>query len=161
MAENNGILDVIKSYTSSAPVDVYKLAEALGIVVVEKSLIDDISGSIEKSDDSYTITINSDHSENRKRFTVAHELGHFILHDDLIGDGIEDRKAYRSYDGRGNRDITQHHETQANKVAASLLMPLSLISKLKEDGITAPSALATKLGVSNQAMTIRLCNVES
>lgn len=158
MSERKTILDTISNYMSTAPVDVYGLARELGINVIEKTMVDATSGSIQKNENLYTIEVNADHSLNRKRFTIAHELGHFILHSDLIGDGIFDDSLYRSYDSRKNKNIHQNHETQANKFAASVLMPTPLIKKLQEEGHESGKDLAEKLCVSEQAMAIRLGN---
>lgn len=158
-AEKEGYLDTIFKYMENAPVDVRALAFDLGIKVVDKDLEDATSGSIEKKDGQYVITVNMNHSENRKRFTIAHELGHFLMHDDIIDDGIFDNKLYRSTEGRHNQFISQIHETQANKFAASVLMPKTLIQKLIADGINDASQLASILGVSEHAMRIRLDNL--
>jgi Zn-dependent peptidase ImmA (M78 family) len=148
------LLDIIKEYVSYAPVDVYGLARALGLMVEEKMLIDDCSGSIERAGNSYKVTVNSVHSANRKRFTVAHELGHFVLHDHLIDSGIYDNKMYR--DAR----ISDSQETEANKFAASILMPSNLIYRLKKQGFHEAPELARELEVSEQAINIRLENIK-
>ena len=48
--------------------------------------------------DGYRIVVNSGHNRVRRRFTAAHELGHYVYHRDLIGDGIYDDAAYRTND---------------------------------------------------------------
>jgi len=42
------------------------------------------SGLILFSDGKYKIYINSQCGENRKRFTLAHELGHYFLHREYL-----------------------------------------------------------------------------
>ncbi len=153
-----GYVDIIRRYTSVAPVDVRNLAKALGMRVVETQLKDDISGAIERIDDRYRITVNMLHTEKRKRFTIAHEIGHFILHGSLIGEGIYDNAMYRSDQNRMNRNISDAHETEANKFAATILMPKRLISDLKDQGVTGATDLASKLDVSVDVMNIRLGN---
>lgn len=156
---NESILDIIERYTRKAPVDVRNLAKELDIRIIEKTLPDEESGSIEKSDDQYVITVNSTHSENRKRFTIAHELGHFMLHDRLINNGIFDNKLFRRDKNSRNEKVTNFHETEANIFAANLLMPAGLVfSLIKEEGIDYEehANLAKKLEVSEQAMQIRL-----
>lgn len=120
---------------------------------------DKISGLLKKENRGYSIKVNSTHSINRKRFTIAHEIGHFMLHDDLIGDGISDNLAYRSFheDHQDNNSkIQQEHETEANRFAAMLLMPEHLIKQEWQSGNRAISDLARKFMVSEQAMEIRL-----
>ncbi|MDP9139968.1 MAG: ImmA/IrrE family metallo-endopeptidase, partial [Pseudomonadota bacterium] len=62
----------------------------------------------------------------RQRFTVAHEIAHFLLHRDDIGDGISDDVLYRS-------NLSDKREQQANRLAADILMPATLIANAKED----------------------------
>lgn len=152
------ILDTIATYRERIPVDVVALSRALGIPVREVPLRENISGLIKKvGPDSYEIRVNSEHSETRKRFTIAHELGHFVLHKALIGDGIVDNAAYRSADGEfSNPAIGSRQETEANKFAANLLMPDESITKLQRQGITTPRQMAAILKVSEGAMKIRL-----
>ena len=155
----NNVFAVINDFRSRAPVDVDGLAKALGIQVSYAHLSPDISGQIEqKKDGSYLISINASDPKTRQRFTLAHELGHFIYHKDRIGDGIDDDRAYRSTDvGKyHNTEIGTKEETQANQFAANLLMPSELISDLKKQGVEACEDLAKRLEVSQHAMSIRL-----
>jgi len=54
------------------------------------------------------------------------------------------------------RGLGGHEEAQANKLAADILMPLPLIQKLMNQGITDVDQLASTLQVSGVAMRIRL-----
>jgi Zn-dependent peptidase ImmA (M78 family) len=67
----------------SAPVEVEKIAKYLGVRVQYEPTDDDLSGFLlrDLSRNKAIIGVNDKHSETRKRFTVAHELGHFILHE--------------------------------------------------------------------------------
>lgn len=149
-------LSIVNEYRKHAPVDVEGLARALGIVVDRDFLPDDISGMIEPTDvGTYRITVNRGHAHTRQRFTIAHELGHFLLHEHLIGSGIDDDRAYRSTSaGRYyNTAIGPKEETDANKIAASILMPIELIKPRRDEGA---DQLAEDFGVSVHAMSIRL-----
>lgn len=151
-------LAVVKKYWDTAPVDVYAIARELGIELNFVYLPQNISGRIRRKDGSkYVIDINSRHSATRQRFTVAHELGHYIYHRDLLGKGVGDTLAFRA-DGTDmpNLAITKVHEQQANTFAANLLMPNHLIERLQGQGFKTPQQLAEKLGVSEQAMRIKL-----
>ena len=141
---------VIDGHQAKAPVPVIAIAEDLGLpVFFMKAMGDDISDMIKKEDDgTYAIYANADHHLNRQRFTIAHEIGHFLLHKEHIGDGIVDDALYRS--GLGST-----LETEANTMAAEILMPSSLLSK--EPLLTASiKDLAKKFKVSAAAMAIRL-----
>lgn len=149
-------LKLVNDYRKSAPVDVTGLIPKLGLVYSEDSLNDNISGMIEKKGDTYKITVNAGHPLTRKRFTAAHELGHYFLHLDKLGDSIVDNIAYRATEQYQNIRIGQREETQANQFAANLLMPQALIETLQKQNGTEPEKLAERLGVSVQAMKIRL-----
>lgn len=99
----------------TTPVDIKSLTRKLGINILVKSLRDEISGYLEKTDEGWLICINSLHHPKRQRFTLAHELAHFLLHRN-ISDKFIDEKLFRS--NESNR-----LEVEANKFAAALLMP--------------------------------------
>ena len=141
---------IIEQHQERAPVPIIAVSEDLGLpVFFLNGFRDNISGMIKREDDgSYAIYVNSEHHPNRQRFTIAHEIGHFLLHKKYIGDGIVDDALYRS--GLGNT-----MENEANAMAANILMPASLLSQ--ESLLTAKiSDLAKKFKVSEAAMAIRL-----
>jgi len=141
------------------PVAVDKIIEEMDIELELDAFLDDeISGELErKKDGKFRISANATHSERRKRFTIAHELGHYMLHAHLVGDGVDDNRAYRSEPNGNfhNRAIRRRHETEANRFAAQLLMPHRMIRKRAETGVSIKE-LADKFKVSKDAMTIRL-----
>ena len=158
-------LELINSFRKTAPVNVEGLAKALGISVRRPFLPEDVSGMIEKAggDAGYMISVNAGDPLSRQRFTIAHELGHFMLHRHLLGDGIDEDRAYRSLPNGKYRNtrIGAAEETEANKFAANLLMPYELIERLKQtENLTSPPELAKRLVVSEQAMSIRLRNLD-
>lgn len=146
--------DVISRFQSQPPVDVEGIANAMGVNVWESgSLGSDVSGKlfrdpINGGSSGYSILVNSADAFTRKRFTVAHEIAHFMLHRDLVGD-ITDDTFYRS-------SLTNAQETAANKLAAEILMPYLLIQSVIESGTNGIKALATIFQVSESAMKIRL-----
>ncbi|HEY0522277.1 MAG TPA: ImmA/IrrE family metallo-endopeptidase, partial [Stellaceae bacterium] len=82
-------------------------------------------------------------------FTLAHEIAHFILHRDLIEDGVSDDTMYRS------KELSGYHEVQANRMAADILMPVMLVKRAAELQSN-PDLLARVFRVSPAAMKIRL-----
>ncbi len=147
---------IIAKYQRQAPVDVVAIASDLGVNVWKKSLPDSVSGKIFRDPmnggptTGFSIAVNESHSLVRQRFTVAHEIAHFILHRRKLesGDLIDDAM-YRS-------GLTSKEETAANRLAADILMPLPLIKQLLDAGIRDPESLAARLQVSLPAMRIRL-----
>lgn len=150
--------DVALSYMrASPPTDLMGLAADLGIVI-DYADMGDISGKIERVLDdekhSFVITLNSNHAPTRQRFTLAHEIAHFIKHrKQLEAGGIVDNALYRSL-------LPEPMEWEANRYAAQLLMPLSAMQKLWAAGVKSPSLLALHLGVSEQAAEIRLAQLK-
>ena len=150
------ILRTLRHFRSTIPVDVEGLALALGIKVRKGFLGPKISGVIERIDDGFEIEVNADHPQTRQRFTIAHEIGHFVLHRALMGDGNVDDCVYRSDGSVKNNRIGPRQETQANKFAAWLLMPSEAIAELRKTGIDDARTMARRLDVSEGAMKIRL-----
>lgn len=152
-------LAYINRFKKTAPVDVVGAAAALGISVRSAYLENDLSGMIECVNGRYAITVNASHSQTRQRFTIAHELGHYMLHRHLIGNGVDDDRMYRSTpSGRfRNMKVGPQQETEANKFAAEILMPMALVTELRaHHGLITVNQLADRLQVSRHAMSIRL-----
>jgi Zn-dependent peptidase ImmA (M78 family) len=146
--------DIINPFLEGAPVNLDGMAAALGLKVFDADTFhNDEAGRISRVFDNdqilYVIEINSRHSENRKRFTLAHEISHYLLHRDRIGNGITDDALYRS-------KLGEYIETEANRLAAQLLMPRVLVRSLFKSGIQSLVELCNKFQVSEAAMRIRL-----
>ena len=148
--------DIIIEETSVSdnipPVNVERIAHRVGIPVYLEKLDWDISGKITKDlekEQGYYITINSSQPPNRQRFTLGHELAHYFLHREKIGDGITDDSLYRS------AGISNLEDVEANRFSAKLLMPLELILHIKETNNDL-QYIADKLRVSENALYIRL-----
>lgn len=150
--------DIVRQH-SGPPVNIEAIIRGVGIQLDKKAELDpNVSGQLERlGPDSYRISANKSDHYLRQRFTMAHELGHYMLHAHLIGDGVDDTKVYRS-DPKGNffnPNITSVEETEANKFAAELLMPRSLLAVESTVGLPV-AKLATDFQVSPRAMEIRL-----
>lgn len=155
----------------SAPVDVVALAERMGIEVRPEIAPDDVSGGLYPIDGTPLIGVNARHHPNRQRFTIAHELGHLVLHDQ--GEFVDHGYAVKEGAAKGPRfmrnqlssEAVDPKEMEANSFAASLLMPRDFIVKAVRD-LTLPvrseavEDLARSFKVSQQAMTFRLQNLD-
>lgn len=152
MVDNRLAVDVIQPFLEKAPVNVAAMAAELGVKVEYDFLEPGVSGKIECSlfEDHCTITVNMTHPETRQRFTIAHELAHYILHRDLIGDGVIDNAMYRS------ERLSDERERQANRYAAQLLMPKKLVRRAWDDGARTREALAALFKVSPEVAEIRM-----
>ncbi len=104
-------------------------SNGLNIVYADFSVIPDgnkIAGFIDFS--KSRIVVNKDDSPNRQRFTIAHELGHYIMHQDYV----KDESKYNVLLRVPLRDKGYTSEEQeANCFAANLLVPKELLEKYK------------------------------
>lgn len=147
-------MKVIEQHWNSSPVPIDAIIRDIGLALSYEPMPDEISGYIERQADSYRIVVNANHAPTRQRFTAAHELGHYIYHRDLLGDGVGDNRAYRTEGtNRPNPNIRPIHERQANSFAANVLMPRHRLSAVADQST---AALAATFGVSQAAMKIRL-----
>ena len=156
MRNNSGSsMEIVSRYKSRVPVPVLDIAHEMGIKVYKsKGWPDYISGLIRMDPErggssGYALYTNAKHPKTRRRFTIAHELGHYVLHRDEIGEGITDDALYRSRLGGPL-------ERQANRFAANLLMPRDLIVEAINQGVDSVEKLAEKFEVSRSAMSICL-----
>lgn len=158
----SNLLDELKAM--AAPVRVDAVAHRMGLLVEEIPLGDEVSGVLVIENGQGTIGVNKNHAPARKRFSIAHEIGHYVLHR-KESELFIDKKFAAVF--RDNKSSTGEHriEIQANLFAASLLMPRYLLEKeikvlgldLGDDLIL--ESLAGKFEVSVQAMTYRLSNL--
>ena len=147
-------MEIVRWHERKAPVPVSQIARDLGLRVWQATWDTDVSGMIRKDKkyggkSGYAILVNRAHPKTRRRFTIAHEVAHFLLHRELIGDGITDDALYRS-------EIGSSIEAQANRFAASVLMPWPLVREAVQSGVDTVPELAKRFAVSNSAMSIRL-----
>lgn len=140
------------------PVNIDKVAETLGLDIEYQAYDEPFSGVLIRNGDEATIGVNLNHHEHRQRFTIAHEIGHFLFHK---GDVMIDKTISINY--RGNESVVDYQkEKEANLFASELLLPTRLLSKelrkfeidLNDDKQI--NKLAKKYNVSQQALMIRL-----
>ena len=148
-----------ENHIMCAPVDVEALCRQQGIRVIYVNLDDiekitgkNISGAIQKHPTKgCTILVNEKDIRTRERFTIAHELGHYLLHMD-----DSENKVITSF-----RMDQSPIETQANIFAAELLMPEELVRREHANMVIPVSdSLAEIFDVSKQAMRVRLDSLE-
>jgi Zn-dependent peptidase ImmA (M78 family) len=146
-----------------APVAVEGVTKALGVDVHEEPAEDGLSGFLyrDRRKKRAIIGVNASNVPTRKRFTTAHELGHFLLHD--FDDVHIDREFKVWLRSEASSHGTDDEEKEANFFAAEFLMPAKFLAKdikgsepfdILDDGVI--EALAKQYDVSTQAMTFRL-----
>jgi len=128
------------------------------------SLEGDLSGFLYLDSDQAVIGVNTRHHPVRQNFTIAHELGHYLLHDqEQLHVDHEFRFRLRCEVSSQGTDIA---EREANLFAATLLMPREFLEAdlAKEDFVDLLDdeflhGLSRKYGVSTQALVNRLKNL--
>ncbi len=151
---------LLKNHQYSIPIDVHQIALNLGLTVIERDLEDQVSGMLVIKKGRTTIVVNENHHSNRKRFTVAHEIGHYELHRDQDQVFIDATPVFfrdtTSAEGRSLQEVA------ANTFAAELLMPEQNMREILHSqpidvfDDAAIRRIANQFGVSSQALTIRL-----
>jgi Zn-dependent peptidase ImmA (M78 family) len=151
MPNNRLPVEIVTTYMGKVPVEVGELALALGLRLAYEDLPDDVSGKIERyEEEGFIVTVNSNHPLVRQRFTIAHEIAHFVLHRDLIGNGVVDDGLYRS------RTLSSAVERQANRYAADILMPWWQVTSRYRAGIRTANEMGSIFCVSVAVAEIRL-----
>lgn len=156
----------------SPPVSVEAMVRDHGIML-RKGDLGEVSGLLARTGAQTTIGVNSKQSRVRQRFTIAHEFGHFMLHEGIlehVDHGYRIVPSNESVDmprvnfrSQISSQATDIEEIEANFFAASLLMPRHLLDKnlavLAVDDDQEVKRLASLFDVSAHAMSLRLSNV--
>ncbi|OGO89015.1 MAG: hypothetical protein A2Y17_05815 [Clostridiales bacterium GWF2_38_85] len=158
-----GIANQILKETNlySIPIEVVAIANYYGFKVYEISMDDKESGllvvdkkTIPGFRSNRIIIVNSNHSAERKRFTIAHELGHYFL--------SENKEVCIAHKDSGDYSP---EERDANYFASVLLMPVEMIEgdikKIhkvfgKMDDTIIVYKIARNFYVSRSAVQVRL-----
>jgi Zn-dependent peptidase ImmA (M78 family) len=140
------------------PIDPVQVANRLGISVNNAKFSDDSwAGLVTKNGSNTRIFVEQSDPPYRKRFSIAHELGHHFLH--LLEDGeIIDKRVdmFREREPSGGLISEQRlKEIQANWFAAALLMPEDLVRAEWQKNPNIRN-MARAFNVSEEAMGYRL-----
>lgn len=141
----------------SLPVPLEVIVAKRGIQIKPYDLGEDVSGVLLLDRDKSVIGYNPNESPVRRRFTIAHELGHYELHRTHSELFVDKKILFRNQDSSTGEF---KKEMEANAFAAAILMPKFLIdrevNKLGYINEASVKKLADTFKVSQQAMTIRL-----
>ena len=106
-------------------IPVGKIARSLGLSVKAATLPDNVCGLLRPcpESDAFEITLNRHKPRVQQRFTLAHEIAHFLLHRDMIpAEGVRDLILYCS-------NLPDALEGEANRLAADIIMPSHIIDQ--------------------------------
>ena len=152
--------EILERFGNHVPVDVEAIAKSYNLSIRTQALEESVSGMLVIKDDGGLIGVNETHHPNRQRFTVAHELGHFLLHRHASNVFIDTGPIF--FRDESSSDGSKLREIQANRFAAELLMPRRILVELLRSERFDPSddaalrRMANRIGVSSQALLIRL-----
>jgi len=138
---------LVAAGVSREPVSLRDVVSALNLELVQKTREPfACEAALEPLGDSFAIIVQGDSGERRRRFTIAHEIGHFVLHP----------HHQRSERGGSVNEAGRAEEREADAFAAELLMPEDLVRQaVAEQGADA-ARLADRFDVSRQAMQHRM-----
>lgn len=145
------------------PVPVERLARQIGAQIKTEPFEGQLSGLLFRQQGRTVVGVNALHPKTRQRFTIAHELGHLLLHD---REEMHVDRDYRVYlrDARASY-ATDLNEMESNSFAAELLMPAKFLAEdLRNQALDFEDddqlrRLAERYKVSLQAMMFRLANL--
>lgn len=161
-------IQILEQYKiNELPIPVNDIAIKRGLEIKAYDLGEDVSGVLVIKDGLGFIGYNPTESKVRQRFTVAHELGHYELHNKENESALfvdkQFKVEFRNQDSSTGEIV---REREANAFAAALLMPEKLLVKeiknhhfeLSDDDSL--QELSKLFNVSVSAMTFRLMNLK-
>ncbi len=150
-----------RHHLTTLPINPLTLAHREGIQVTNARFADDdLVGAIIKRGDDVAILVERSDPPFRKRFTIAHELGHHFLHLSQDGEYVDKEvNLFRQHPSEEREPSpTRRQEIQANLFAASLLMPEHEVRRYWEERRSITD-LARIFNVSVEAMGYRVTSL--
>ena len=141
LARQNGI--------KTTPLDVESLMNLMDVkIIYSDNLSSDISGNLKKTDSGWVCEVNKKHHPTRQRFTIAHELAHYMLHRNEESEFV-DYTYFRASDNVNKMEL------EANEFAGKLLMPEADFRFFIKNVSQNVDNIADHFGVSPLAVRIR------
>lgn len=182
--------ELLREFCANLGGDPVRLANRLGLKVFREKLPDDEDGGLVYdpalgSESGFVVLVNARKPLSRQKFTVAHEIGHFVLHrneqefldvhkatprilrshrtDNVVQLPIARRSnaaVDRRNDGFCVNHMSERLEREADSFAVALLMPAYLIRRTPEFMNGEPQALARRLELSSSSVLRRFDELE-
>jgi Zn-dependent peptidase ImmA (M78 family) len=152
-----GVNDIIKKaheqeWYSGNSLNIENVVKSFEDIIIRKEQMQsNVSGYFKYENGKWIIGINQAHHPNRQKFTMAHELGHYMLHK-AKDVNIVDTTLFRN-------DEADSVEYMANDFASKLLMPEDKVRELVDSGIKNIGELAIEFGISASAMKYRILSL--
>lgn len=133
--------DILHLLNVQVPIEnMDKLVRSLGGTIEEDERYSD--GAIQKDGDAFIVWISPFQDEKRRRFTIAHELGHLFLHMGyLTNHELWEKQENKIYQRVGNSE----KEYQANEFAAAFLMPKKEYFKVMNENLDGNKVMTNKI----------------
>lgn len=138
----------------SPPTPIIEITESCGLKIREVDFgkySDRVAGFLNTKGN--VIYVNKDDNEHRKAFTIAHELGHYLLHKKELAEDPNLSILFRIPLGAIDSNPL---EQEANAFAARILVPKQILDEYRKKGIEEVAVLANIFGVSQEVIGHRL-----
>lgn len=122
--KDDQLSSLIRASRKEHRIDVVDLAQRLGLDVYSVDMPENDCGDIQQDQETNKvyIEVNRNHPITRQRFTIAHEISHYLKHrDELTQKGKLDRKDQYS----DAKELKL--EAEADQTAAAILMPETVV----------------------------------
>lgn len=150
-----------KAHVTTLPVDLDAICEIFELNCIFRELDEELSGMSFVRDGKGYVVVNSSHHDNRRRFTIAHEIGHHALHAEYLAKNVHVDTSVLRRDELSSEGVYAK-EIEANAFAAELLMPAAEIQKLASLDLSDDvkvAKVAERFRVSATALTYRISNL--
>ena len=146
------------------PVNIEQIIKDHNIILREESLPGDVSGVLDTRKKPIILVCKKD-PPVRKRFTMAHELGHFLFHARQPSVYMDTKTFFRNSISSEGKHM---EEKQANRFASELLMPTNILLNVFDENTSFSNdsddediihRLADKFEVSISAFVFKLHGV--
>ena len=139
METQDVVKEIVNLKKTKGRINIIEVANMLGIKVYSTA---DISSSsfiaYDSEDNFYKIYFNEKDAGTRKRFSIAHEIAHFLLHKDKI-------KTFGVVGRQNDKSLTPKEEKEADALAGELLMPEVCVKEyMKQHNFTTDDKLSIK-----------------
>lgn len=147
----------------SPPIPVREIAAALDIYEIREEQLSGLEGGLITPEDKSegAILVNSNRPETRKRYTISHELGHYLnpWHKSTNPEGFRCSSKDMAIEQFQTNNRLQRMEVEANEFAAALLMPMRFVHSFMRQRMGADLehilSMAKKFEVSREAAARR------
>jgi Zn-dependent peptidase ImmA (M78 family) len=132
------------------PIDLNKVVDLYGLTIKQGTFDEpDLQGAFDRNDKS--IYLSGEDDFPNKNFTLAHEIGHYKLHEEVKTDIFTMHQLNNIMDRKGKDKL----EDQADSFASSLLMPKKVFTKFWKLTRSVPTLVAI-FGVPSVAVRLRM-----